>query len=184
MTDEFEQHDRMPEADEAILHRTLDDYGRSARDRDGLEQRLYSASVEHLTASTAPIPFTPTPSRAVVWSRLALAACVLLAFAVSIQILMTPTTNQLGPGLQAPTIAALDAPDSSGLPDDLELGTDRETVLFALLDAGDTGQIDIVDQLEGSDRYGIAFAPILGTTGFELTDFAEEIQSIEGSMRR
>jgi hypothetical protein len=71
-----------------------------------------------------------------------------------------------------------------GLGIDLEPATDRDTVLFALLDAGASGQLEVVDDWDGSDNYGIAFAPILGTTGFELNDFAQEIQSIEGSMRR
>ena len=60
----------------------------------------------------------------------------------------------------------------------------KRQVLFTLLDAGATGQLDAVGELDGSDSYGIAFSPILGTAGFELTDFAEEIQSIHGSMRR
>ena len=184
MTHDPEHPDSLSEAEEARLVRELEAYGRSVRLRSDLDHRLYAASVDHLDSSPESIPFVSTPSRVMVWSRLARAACVLLAFAVTVQMLMNSESTQPAPGLEAPRMVASESSGVSGLPVDLELDSDRETVLFALLDAGETGQIDGVGELQGSDTYGIAFAPILGTAGFELTDFAEEIQSIQGSMRR
>ena len=184
MTHEPEHHDPLSDAEEeAPLIQQLEAYGRSARDRTDLEHRLYSSSVEFLNSPHESLPFSG-PSKAVVWSRLALAACILLAFAVTVQMLLNPGADQSSAGLQGPSMAATEPLGITDFPVDLELVTDRETVVFALLDAGETGEIQSVGDLEGTDTYGVAFAPILGTAGFELTDFAEEIQLIQGSMRR
>lgn len=184
MNDDRDHLDPLSDAEEAHLIDQLEGFGRSARDCEGLAQRLFAASVSELEDAPQPLPFSSTPSTGLVWARLALAACILLAFAVTLQMFLSPFGSRSGTGPQGSSMVAVQPPDMEGLPDDLDRVSDRETVLFTLLDAGATGQLDAVGELDGSDSYGIAFSPILGTAGFELTDFAEEIQSIHGSMRR
>ena len=179
--------DNLPlsEADEARLVRQLDSLGREVRGSEGLADRVFSASLEHLGQAEGAIPFPAHASKVQVWSRIALAACLLLAFAATIRLAFSPGGNEGtgGAGIDQ-MVASSEDPAVVGLQIDFEPETDRETVLFAILDAGASGNLQVVDGLDGSDTYGIAFAPILGTAGFELNDFAEEIQSIEGSMRR
>ena len=113
------------------------------------------------------------------WGRIALAACVLLAFAVTARLLLNAPTSE-GP---SDRVLANAAPQ---LVPDLEfaLPTESDTVLVTLLDAGRHGRIASVDNLEGSDSVGAAFAPILGTTGVGFDDYLAEISSIEVALRR
>ena len=177
--------DNLPlsEADEARLVRQLESYGREVRGSQGLTDRVFSASLEQLGQPEEAIPFPAQASTMQVWSRLALAACLLLAFAATIRLSFNSGSTEGGGGMDR-MVASSEVSGVAGLGIEFEPETDRETVLFALLDAGANGRLEVVDGLEGSDNYGVAFAPILGTAGFELNDFAEEIQSIEGSMRR
>ena len=184
MTHEPDDQPLLSESHKAELLRGLDSYGRVARENEGLAQRIYTASADHLNSSQSALPFTTRSRPVMVWSRIALAACVLLAFALMARLVLVPSTPESPRGNSAGLIAASDGNAPSELTIDLEPATDRDTVLFALLDAGASGHLEFVDDLDGSDNYGIAFAPILGTAGFELNDFAQEIQSIEGSMRR
>jgi hypothetical protein len=187
MTHESEDHAPLSEADKAELLHGLESYARVVRGDDELAERIYLGSVDQLDRqepSGNPLPFPTRPRPILIWGRIALAACVLLAFAVMARLALDSSGRESIRGDSTGLIAESEGAALPGLGIDLEPATDRDTVLFALLDAGASGQLEVVDDLDGSDNYGIAFAPILGTTGFELNDFAQEIQSIEGSMRR
>lgn len=163
------------------LERALDALGTEARHRPGLVDRIYASSVEELLAPS-PLAFEPAPgARGSNWTRVALAACLLLAFAISARLLLeggtTSTNNEAG------TTLAVDSASDAGEYGEV-FASDRDTVLVALLDAGSSGRIDTLEYLDGTDSVGVAFAPILGTTGFVMDDFAMEIQSIEVEVRR
>lgn len=157
----------------------LDARGDALRDRPGLVDRVHEASTEHLPV---PATFSMQAHTGWVWGRVALAACALLAFAVAARMFMNskvvPSTVERG------VVAA--APDTNGLPllDDITLPTESDTVLVTLLEAGRNGQIRQIDDLQGADAVGAAFAPILGTTGVGFDDYLAEISLIEVELRR
>ena len=62
--------------------------------------------------------------------------------------------------------------------------TESDTVLVTLLDAGSRGDFSNIDDLQGSDPVGAAFAPLLGTTGLGLDDYLAELSLIEVELRR
>lgn len=171
-------------ADPGLL-RDLAAYAGQARRRDGLEDRLFDSTVDLLPASSSDSMVHPFArgSRFASWSRLALAACVLMAFAVSVRFALDTRVGNPG-GAQDDRLASNPLAEDGLLPEDLEFGTDREVVVAALLDAGETGNLVQLGELEGTDGFGLAFAPILGTTGFEFDDLAVEIQGIQTDMRR
>ena len=179
--------DDTPDFDEpgdSGLLRDLAAYSRQARHRDGLQERLFDSSVDLLTGSPdSMVHPSAWKARFASWPRVAMAACVLLAFAVSVRLALD--TRVVGPGgAQEDRLASFQEPGTGLLPEALEFGTDREVVVAALLDAGETGYLTQLDELEGTDGFGLAFAPILGTTGFEFDDLAVEIQGIQFDMRR
>lgn len=163
------------------LEQELDAVGRHARTRTGLTSRVFERSVEHLPVPQS-LPFEAVQaSRVSTWARVALAASLLLAFAVAARLLLSSATDANDAGDRDRMLASNSASTSGeydGLP------SERDTVLVALLDAGSNGRIEAVEYLEGSDAVGAAFAPILGTTGFGMDDFAMEIRSIEVDLRR
>lgn len=164
------------------LEQELDRLGRLARTQPGLASRVFEHSVEHLPAPRS-LPFEPLKtSRIATWTRVALAASLLLAFAVAARLLLSGGGDANDTGDRDRMVAD----NATSTPDDYDdlFPSERDTVLVALLDAGSRGRIEAVEYLEGSDAVGAAFAPILGTTGFGMDDFAVEIQSIEVDLRR
>ncbi|MEC8733909.1 MAG: hypothetical protein VXX86_02955 [Planctomycetota bacterium] len=166
------------------LLRDLAAYSMQARHREGLEDRLFDSTVDLVCGpSDSMVHPSARASRFANWPRLAMAACVLLAFAVSVRLALD--TRVVGPGeAQQDRLANSLQTGDELLHEDLAFGTDREAVVAALLDAGETGYLAPLDELEGTDGFGLAFAPILGTTGFEFDDLAVEIQGIQIDMRR
>lgn len=155
----------------------LEARGAALRRREDLVDRVHAASAEHLPAP-ATLPFARA-ERGWMWGRIALAACALLAFAVAARLLMNSSAPQ-GPSDRVLANAApADVPDL-----EYALPTESDTVLVTLLDAGRHGRIASIDDLEGSDSVGAAFAPILGTTGVGFDDYLAEISLIEVELRR
>ena len=170
-------------ADPRLL-RDLAAYSGQARRRDGLEDRLFDSTVDLLPGSSDSMVHPSARGlRFASWSRVAMAACVLMAFAVSVRLAFDTSPGNPG-GVQDDRLASYPETEEGLLPEDLEFGTDREVVVAALLDAGETGYLTQLGELEGTDGFGLAFAPILGTTGFEFDDLAVEIQGIQIDMRR
>jgi hypothetical protein len=58
----------------------------------------------------------------------------------------------------------------------------RENLIISILEARSDVGLSEVDLLEADDPVSIAFAPILGSTGFGFDDLETEIMSIEGNM--
>ena len=157
----------------------LDARGHVFRDRAGLVDRVHEASTEHLPV---PATYSIQDRPGWVWGRVALAACALLAFAVAARMFMN--SNDVATTVERGMVAV--APESNELPplDGFSLPTESDTVLVALLEAGENGQIRQVEDLQGADAVGAAFAPILGTTGVGFDDYLAEISLIEVELRR
>ena len=160
----------------ALIDR-LDARGESLRTRANLTEAVYAASVDELPVP-ASYDITRSSSSWVV-GRIALAACVLIAFAVSARLLLTGTVQP-----QAEERVQASASPVSIEEMDSILATESDTVLVSLLDAGRNGRISNIEGLEGSDPVGAAFAPILGTTGIGFDDYLAEISLIEVELRR
>ena len=160
------------------LIKRLDDRGEALRTRPGLTKGIISASLDELPAPVS-YDITRTSSTWVV-GRIALAACVLIAFAVAARMLLAPAAQPLDGDKNL--LAATSSNPLAGI--DSILPTESDTVLVTLLDAGRNGQIQNIGGLEGSDPVGAAFAPILGTTGIEFDDYLAEISLIEVELRR
>lgn len=181
MTDRLHETPEGQSPDPA-LERQLEARGARARIRPGLVSGIFERSVEHLPAPKA-IPFQAhETSRRPAWIGIAAAACVLLACAVTARLLFSVGGGVAPNESQDRQIATSTIGVSEGY--DEAFPSDRDTVLVALLDASSSGRIEAVEYLEGSDAVGAAFAPILGTTGFGMDDFAMEIRSIEGALGR
>ena len=179
---EHERNESIGPSPDPALERELEAWGRRARSRSDLISGVFERSVEHLPAPRALSMESYQSGRVSTWTRVALAASLLLACAVVARLFLTGGID----GNLDPTRGELvveNVQDDAG-PFQDELPSERDTVLVALLDAGSNGRIEAVEYLEGSDAVGAAFAPILGTTGFGMDDFAAEIRSIEGDLRR
>jgi len=167
----------------------LDALGRDLGDRKGLSSRIYTASVEELPA---PVPLElANGGRIRAWGRIALAAAILLAFAVSSRMLLSPGALDSTPE-STPRLATgdgddgidRDAADPGTIDYDFGIETETDAVLVALIDGGINGQIQTLQSLEGSDDIGAAFAPILGTTGVSFDDYLAEMSIIEVELSR
>ena len=161
----------------------LNQLGRELGQREGLAARIHAASVDHLPA---PEPLALSESSTVhVWGRLALAACILLAFAVASRMLVAPQPTIDSTG-QSSGLIASETPGGTQDVFDYDFGSETETdaVLVALIDGGLSGHIEAIEGLEGSDEVGAAFAPILGTTGVNFDDYLAEMSVIEVELRR
>ena len=161
----------------------LNQLGLELRQREGLSARIHAASADHLPAPE-PVRFSDSnPVR--VWGRLALAACILLAFAVASRMLLSPQSPTKSTDQPSGLIAA-ETTGSSHDVLDYDFGSETETdaVLVALIDGGLSGHIEAIEGLEGSDEVGAAFAPILGTTGVSFDDYLAEMSVIEVELRR
>ena len=152
----------------------LDQRGDVLRDSDGLESRLFAASCELISQPKA-LSF---PKR---FTRIAMAACILIACALSVRLFMEM------PGA-TPSNESVDFASTFDIEviDEIRLTStgDRDSLVLSILEArADTGFSD-ADLLETNDPVSIAFAPILGSGGFGIDDLATEIESIEGNMGR
>jgi hypothetical protein len=58
----------------------------------------------------------------------------------------------------------------------------RENLIISILKARADVGLSQVDLLEANDPVSMAFAPILGSSGFGFDDLETEIMSIEGNM--
>ena len=161
----------------------LDALGRDLGVRKGLSERVFTASVEELPAP-APLDITDG-GRIRVWGRIALAASILLAFAVSSRLLLSTGTLS-DESRSAPQLASGDGnlEERGTLEYDFGMETETDAVLVALIDGGINGQIQTLEGLEGSDEVGAAFAPILGTTGVSFDDYLAEMSIIEVELSR
>ncbi|MDG2031064.1 MAG: hypothetical protein P8J45_08675 [Phycisphaerales bacterium] len=161
----------------SALIKRLDDRGEVLRTRPGLTKGIISASLDELPA---PVSYDITRSSSTwVVGRIALAAGLLIAFAVAARMLLAPAVQPLD---EKNLLAATASAPLAGI--DSILPTESDTVLVTLLDAGRNGQIQNIGGLEGSDPVGAAFAPILGTTGIDFDDYLAEISLIEVELRR
>jgi hypothetical protein len=162
-------HLETPELDE--LAALLDEHGRSLRDSNGLEERLFRASCDLLAPpDTFRFPTTVT--------RIAVAACLLIACALSVRLMTQPTP---GSGSKAVDFSlAFDSETSNEI--QMASTENRENLIISILEARSDVGLSEVDLLEADDPVSIAFAPILGSTGFGFDDLETEIMSIEGTM--
>jgi hypothetical protein len=159
------------------LASSLDERGHSLRSLDGLESRLFDSSCDLLA-----------PPKTFVFSnrilRVATAACLLIACTLGVRFLTELPTSEV----EFSTVdfsVAFDS-ETSG-ESQMALTEDRETLILSILEArADSGFSDVglsdVEILEATDPVSIAFAPILGSTGFGFDDLETEIRSIEGTM--
>ena len=58
----------------------------------------------------------------------------------------------------------------------------RENLILSILEARADSDFSDVEILDATDPVSLAFAPILGSTGFGFDDLEIEIKSIEGTM--
>lgn len=170
-------HANRPDPELEAVERLLEARGAGLRHAPGLADRLASASAESL-APPATLPYRRNRDRFVV-ARLALAAGLLIACALTARLVLdvsSPTTESEQPS----NLRFAEGFSDSSLP----ATTERDTVLVTLLDAGRSGRFANIDDLEGSDPVGAAFAPLLGTTGTGLDDYMAEIAMIETEFNR
>jgi hypothetical protein len=158
-----------PELNE--LAELLDERGRSLRDSNGLEERLFQSSCDLL----AP-PETFRFSTRV--ARVAVAACLLIACALSVRLFMQSTPSS---GPEAVDFSlAFDSETSNE--SQMASTENRENLIISILKARADVGLSQVDLLEANDPVSMAFAPILGSSGFGFDDLETEIMSIEGNM--
>jgi len=162
-------HLETPELNE--LAALLDEHGRSLRDSNGLEERIFQSSCDLL----APPDTFRFPTRV---TRIAVAACLLIACALSVRLLTQPTP---GSGPESVDFSlAFDSETSNEI--QMASTENRENLIISILEARSDVGLSGVDLLEANDPVSIAFAPILGSTGFGFDDLETEIMSIEGTM--
>ena len=159
-----------PELEE--LASLLDARGESLRNSEGLESRLYDSSRDLIL----PPKTLRFPSRTL---RIAAAACLLIACTLSIRFLTELPSSDVRSG----TVDFSVAFDSETSGETQMISTEgRENLILSILEArADIGFSD-VEILDATDPVSLAFAPILGSTGFGFDDLETEIKSIEGTM--
>ena len=159
-----------PELEE--LGSFLDERGHALRNSEGLESRIFESSRD-LIAPPRTLRF---PRHTL---RVAAAACLLLAFTLSIRFLTELPSSDVVPG-PVDFSVAFDSETSGET--QMASTEDRENLIFSILEArADVGFSD-VEILDATDPVSLAFAPILGSTGFGFDELETEIRSIEGTM--
>ena len=152
----------------------LDERGQSLRHSKGLESRLFGVSSELL-----PPPRTLGFPNHIL--RITAAACLLIACALTLRFYAQLPTS--GVETNSVDFSLAFGSETSG-ESRMALTEDRENLIFTILEArADVGLAE-VDIHEATDPVSLAFAPILGSTGFGFDDLETEIRSIEGTMGR
>jgi hypothetical protein len=163
-------HPGSPELDE--LASMLDEHGQSLRNFEGLESRLYGSSRDLIL----PPKTLRFPSRTL---RIAAAACLLIACTLSIRFLTELPSSDGRPGIVDFSVAF----DSETAGESQMVSTEgRENLILSILEARADSDFSDVEILDATDPVSLAFAPILGSTGFGFDDLETEIKSIEGTM--
>ena len=143
------------------LASSLDDRGRTLRVSEGLESRLFESS----RALLAPPKTYQFPSR---MARIAIAACLLIACALSVRLFMEVSGTGGGSEYDGGTVdfsLAFDSETSDAI--QMASNEDRENLILNILEARADVTFSDVDLL-ADDPVSVAFAPTVSYTHLTL----------------